>query len=110
MRDEDTDTLLRHYYHHFNEYVTMLGEGDSCWPTYDALREEYLSKALFGFNAAYVILCAVVANPEDRLQLESMTKENMAEADFSTRAWRGAVYQRIIPKVLDDFEKLGIFD
>lgn len=110
VRVEELDTVLRHYYHHFNEYVTMLGEGDSCWPTYEALREEYLSKSLFGFTAAYFILCAVVANPEDRLQLDSLTKANKEEVDFASRAWQGSIYQRLIPKVLENLDSLGVFD
>lgn len=53
---------------HYNEYVTALGAEDACWPSLDALRDEYLAKSVFGFNVVFTVLCAVVARPEDRLQ------------------------------------------
>ncbi|XP_026276354.2 uncharacterized protein LOC113205098 [Frankliniella occidentalis] len=104
VREEQLDVLLQTYCDYFNEYVSALGLGDVSW-TLGGLRDEFLSKSLFGFSAVYTVLCAVVADPEDRLQLDNVTKENMHEADFTSKAWAGKNFQRIIPGTLEFFAR-----
>lgn len=102
--------LLGCYRDHYNEYISELGLDDARWPSLGALRDEYLSKSVFGFSAVYTVLCAVVAQPEDRLQVDNITKENMAEADISSRAWRGRVFQRLLPSLLDYYVEAGVLN
>ncbi|KAJ1531751.1 hypothetical protein ONE63_000414 [Megalurothrips usitatus] len=110
VREGRLDELLEHYRRRFNEYAAALGLEDVQWPTLDALRDEFLAKSLFGFSAIYTVLCAVVAAPEDKLQLEGVTKDNMMEADISSRAWRGSNFQRLLPGLLEYFDQVGVLE
>ncbi|KAK3931839.1 4-hydroxytryptamine kinase [Frankliniella fusca] len=110
VREERLDELLQTYCDHFNEYTSALGLEDARW-TLGKLRDEFLSKSLFGFAAVYTVMCAVVADPEDRLQVDNIKKEDMANGgDVTSKAWAGKNYQRILPGVLEFFARAGVLD
>lgn len=109
VREERLDELLRHYCDHYNTYVSDLGVEDAQTP-FEELKAEFIAKSLFGFTVVYTVLCAVVAQPEDKLQLDNLTADNIGDADISSKAWRGKTFQRIAPKLLLHYDDMGVLD
>ena len=109
MREDHLEELLRYYCDHYNTYCAALGVEDA-QTSFEELQAEFEAKSFFGFVAMYTVLCAVVAQPEDKLQLDSLTAENIEDVDFSYKAWRGKRFQQIAPKLLTKFDDMGILD
>ncbi|XP_063225228.1 uncharacterized protein LOC134532593 [Bacillus rossius redtenbacheri] len=110
VREDHEDELLASYHEALRASTSTLGAARGVCGL-DRLRKDFQDKTLYGFHAACTILCAVVAEPGDAMDLGSLSEESSESdhVDYLTKALRGERFREAFQRMLLFYGKKGFF-
>lgn len=108
IRSNYTELLLEEYHKELQDTLKIL-HCEHHEFTIDQLKEEFEEKSLFGLIAAATVLSAVVADPNDVMDLENV-KEDGSNMDLKLveKPLSGRRYKQALEKLIPHFEKKGL--
>ncbi|XP_066992702.2 uncharacterized protein [Anabrus simplex] len=109
LRSAHYQRMLMEYHFVMNDTLEALGCGEKKF-SMDQLEEEIRQKEAFGFGAACAVLSAVLVDPEDAVNLDSVTEEefNSGQSNFMETALRGRRFREEMQVLLPLFEQKGV--
>nr|CAD7426330.1 unnamed protein product [Timema monikensis] len=110
VRETKVDQLLEEYHSALTDNLRLLGMSPDLY-SLETLKKEFNDCSLFGLNNAVVVFCAVVADPSDRIDVDSLTEEMMKSGEQSNhlgKAFNGERFRNSFQKLLLYMEKRGI--
>ncbi|KDR22625.1 uncharacterized protein LOC110826734 [Zootermopsis nevadensis] len=109
VRFEHTDDLLNAYHVELRETLHILGCSDVEF-TFQQLRKDFEDKAVFGLITSCTLLNLILADPEDAVDLEHLTLEDMraVEDNPMENGFSGSLYRETFQNILLHFESKGL--
>jgi hypothetical protein len=108
VRSDHAEHLLQEYHQELRDTLKILGCEHHHF-TLDQLKKEFEEKSFFGLMTAVTILTAVLAEPSDIIDMESLNEDG-SNVDLKSveKSYSGSRFERAFQTLIPHFEKKGL--
>ncbi|XP_053671692.1 uncharacterized protein LOC128721914 [Anopheles nili] len=109
LKLREMDQLIRYYYQHLTENLTLLEYGGVC-PSLLDLHSDFIDRQLYGLSTAFSVLPICLMEKTDNASIDLMLDQGDAGTAFKEKMYNGSAYVKQMGAILEYFHNTGAFD